>query len=83
MRSFPTYFGSLRRDATNNVDFSVIKNTKIWERVALQYRVEAFNGFNHAVFSGAQLSPTSSNFGKITGVSNLERHIQMGLRLSW
>ncbi len=83
VRVFPTYFGNLRNDATNNVDLSVLKNTDITERVKLQFRVEAFNAFNHAVFNGPQLNPTSSNFGTITSVSNLERHIQMGLRMTW
>jgi hypothetical protein len=35
------------------------------------------------VFNGPQLSPTSSAFGTISGVYNLERHIQMALKLTW
>ena len=80
---FRLSFGNLRNDGTNNVDLSVLKNTQIHERLTLQYRMEAFNAYNHAVFNGPQWSPTSSNFGTITGVSNLERHLQMGLRLVW
>lgn len=83
VRTFPTRFSTYRQDATNNADFSIIKNTPIKERVNLQFRTEFFNGFNHAVFSGPQLGPTSANFGTITGVTNLERHIQMALRLTW
>ena len=83
VRTFPTKFSSLRGDSGNNVDCSILKNTRIKERVVLQYRAEFLNAFNHAVFSGPQLGPTSSNFGTITGVSNLERHIQMALRLIW
>lgn len=83
VRTFPTRFANLRQDATNNVDASIMKNTPIKERVMLQFRTEFFNAFNHAVFSAPQLSPTNSNFGNITGVTNLERHIQMGLRLTW
>jgi hypothetical protein len=65
------------------VDCSILKNTTIHERVTLQFRVEFFNAFNHAVFSGPSLNATSSAFGTITGVTNLERHIQMGLRMTW
>ena len=83
VRNFPTRFASLRLPPTNNFDYSVIKNTRIKERVALQYRCEFFNGFNHPVFNGPNLTPTSSAFGTISGVYNLERHIQMALRMVW
>lgn len=83
VRTFPHKFAALRQDRTNNIDFSILKNTAIKERVSLQYRAEFFNGFNHAAFATPQLGATGSNFGTITGVRNLERHIQMGLRLTW
>ncbi len=83
IRTFPTKFSALRQDAMNNFDASVIKNIPVKERVSLQFRTEFFNAFNHAVFDAPQLDPTKSNFGTITGVTNLERHIQMALRLSW
>lgn len=83
IRTFPTRFSNIRQDATNNLDCSIIKNTHITERVNLQLRGEAFNTFNHAVFDGPNLDPTKSNFGTITGVTNLERHLQLGVRLNW
>ena len=83
VRTFPHKFAGLRQDRTNNMDFSVLKNTALRERVSLQYRAEFFNGFNHAAFDTPQLGVTGSNFGTITAVRNLERHIQMGLRLTW
>ncbi|HEY1272808.1 MAG TPA: hypothetical protein VGF08_12520, partial [Terriglobales bacterium] len=83
VRTFPTRFGNLRLPPTNNVDASVIKNTRLKERTMLQFRTEFFNAFNHPVFNGPQLSPTSSAFGTISGVYNLERHIQMALKLTW
>ncbi|HEY1337153.1 MAG TPA: carboxypeptidase regulatory-like domain-containing protein [Bryobacteraceae bacterium] len=83
IRSFPTRFGNLRLPPTNNVDASVIKNTRLKERFALQYRCEFFNAFNHPVFNGPNLSATASAFGTIGSVYNLERHIQMALRLTW
>ena len=83
IRTFPTRFANLRLPPTNNVDTSIIKNTRIREHVNLQYRAEFFNAFNHPVFNGPNLSPTSSAFGTISGVYNLERHIQMALRLTF
>ncbi len=83
IRTFPTRFADLRLPPTKNVDSSIIKNTRIKENVNLQYRCEFFNTFNHPVFNGPNLSPTSSAFGTISGVYNLERHIQMALRLTW
>jgi hypothetical protein len=83
IRTFPSRFPNLRLPATNNVDASIIKNTRITERVNLQYRCEFFNAFNHPVMNGPNLSPTSSAFGTITSVYNQERHIQMALRMTW
>jgi hypothetical protein len=87
IRTFPTRFANLRLPPTNNVDSSIIKNTRIRggerNQINLQYRCEFFNTFNHPVFNGPQLSPTNSAFGTISGVYNLERHIQMALRLTW
>jgi hypothetical protein len=83
IRTFPTRFGNLRLPPTNNLDSSIIKNTRIHERVMLQYRCEFFNTFNHPVFNGPNLSPTSSAFGTVGSVYNLERHIQMALRMTW
>jgi hypothetical protein len=83
IRTFPTRFPAQRLPATNNVDSSIIKNTRITERVNLQYRCEFFNTFNHPVMNGPNLSPTSSAFGTITSVYNQERHIQMALRMTW
>ena len=83
IRTFPTRFGNLRLPPSNNVDSSILKNTRIRERVMLQYRCEFFNTFNHPVFNGPNLTPTSSAFGTVGSVYNLERHIQMALRLTW
>jgi hypothetical protein len=83
IRTFPTRFGNLRQTPANNFDYSVIKNTRIYERLSLQYRAEFFNGFNHPVFNAPNLTPTSTAFGTISGVYNLERHIQMALRMTW
>jgi hypothetical protein len=83
VRTFPTQFGNLRGDGANNIDLSIIKNTRLSERLNFQLRFESFNAFNHAEFSGPSLSATSSGFGKITGQNNLSRTVQIGARVVW
>ncbi len=48
----PGFLGNVRRNSvpgpgTLNLDLSVIKNTKLTERVDMQFRAEAFNVMNH------------------------------------
>lgn len=83
LRSFPKYFGSLRRDGINTMDLSLIKDNRITEHLKLQFRCEFFNFMNHPNFGQANRSATSSDFGRITSQSNLPRTTQMALRLSW
>jgi hypothetical protein len=83
LRSFPKYFGSLRRDGINTMDLSLIKDNQITEHLKLQFRCEFFNFMNHPNFGQANRSATSSDFGRITSQSNLPRTTQMALRLSW
>lgn len=83
VRSFPTRFATLRQDGVNNVDLSMIKNTRITEKVNLQFRCEFFNAFNRPAFDPPNLSPANSNFGRITNQPNLPRIIQLALRVGW
>jgi hypothetical protein len=83
IRTFPTQFGNLRGDGANNVDLSMIKNTRLSERLNFQLRFESFNAFNRVEFSNPSLSATSSAFGKITGQNNLSRTVQIGARVVW
>jgi hypothetical protein len=84
LRTLPPRFSNLRSDNTNNVDFSVIKDIPIRERLTLEFRAEFFNFFNHPLFHGPNLSPTSPSFGTIpNGPTNLPRNTQLALRLMW
>jgi len=69
-------FGTMRRNQLvgpgfNDVDFSVLKDTPINERVTTQFRIEVFNLFNRInlggpTFTGANgiiADPGSSNTG--------------------
>jgi hypothetical protein len=77
----PGTFGNLGRNtlfgpAFADVDFSVVKNTAITEKISAQFRVEMFNLFNRANLpipgsGGASMTPppgtklSSSTFGRI------------------
>jgi hypothetical protein len=75
-------------------DFSVLKDTKIRERLSLQFRAEIFNLLNRANFNTPNLivftPPTATNLtgisgtaGAITATSTTSRQVQFGLKLLW
>ena len=84
LRTTPTRWGNMRNSWAKTFNISLIKNTRIREKMSVQFRAEAFNAFNTPVFaSDPDQSPTSTNFGKIfrdNGQSNLPRNIQLGVR---
>jgi hypothetical protein len=86
--------GSLGRDAIVgpgfvNTDFSVTKDTKITERLNLQFRSEMFDIFNHPNFGNPVLTATSKSFGIIgstrfpTGDFGSSRQVQFALLLQF
>jgi hypothetical protein len=80
-RTLPSRFAQFRGDMLNLWDLSVSKNFAITETVKFQLRGEFLNAFNKVIFDNPNLTPTSSNFGKITGQANLPRDVQIGLKL--
>ncbi|MGA7914645.1 MAG: TonB-dependent receptor [Candidatus Acidiferrales bacterium] len=70
-----------------NTDFSIVKNTKLTERLNLQFRTEVFDLFNHPNFGDPTNTATSSAFGKIlatrfsVGDFGSARQIQFALKL--
>jgi len=87
------FYGNLGRDTLIGPglatwDFSLIKDTRIAERMNLQFRAEFFNFLNRAnfnvpnavVFTPSGVSPTA---GVITSTSTTARQIQFGLKLLW
>lgn len=77
--------GTLGRDTYTapgwpNLDFSVIKDTRLTESKSLQFRAEFFNLFNFATFSGPGTGLNSPGFGVIGSTATTEREIQLGLR---
>ena len=86
-------YGNVGRDTLigpglATLDFSVLKNTPLSERLNLQFRAEFFNILNRAnfgtpnavVFSSATSAP-SPTAGVITSTATTSRQIQFGLKL--
>ena len=76
----PSTYGTVGNLGRNNLlapgyaetDFSVTKNTKITERVSLQFRAEIFNIFNHPNFSnpGGTIINAGTSCGPTTTFAN-------------
>jgi hypothetical protein len=65
-----------------NMDFGFLKSTAITERVRIQFRAEFFNLFNNVNFRFPNSNASSSQFGRVTSVTDdSQRIIQFGLKL--
>ena len=87
------FYGNLGRDTLIGPglatwDLSFMKDTRIQERLNLQFRAEFFNFLNHpnfntpnqVTFTPSGVSPT---VGVITSTATTSRQIQFGLKLLW
>ena len=74
---------NVRTQGRNNVDFSLYKDTQLFETVKLQFRAESFNLLNHAEFGNPNATVGSASFGLINSQINFARQLQFGLRLAW
>ena len=80
--------GALRGPGLFNVNTSLFKRIPLKEQLNLQFRVEAFNVFNHANFSHPELivfagSEIAGSAGTILSTATRERQIQFALRLQF
>ena len=48
----PRRFADLRSPGFGNVDISAFKSTHITERISFEFRIEAYNAFNHPNLPG-------------------------------
>jgi hypothetical protein len=77
-------FGNSRRrffhgPGLNRFDIALLKTTKITEAKELQFRLEAFNAFNHAQFQNPNGEINSSQFGIVTSALS-PRIMQIALK---
>ena len=81
---------SLRGPKQVNIDFSTIKDFRITESQALQFRLEMFNAPNHvqlgtptSSWNGSSGVAPPSNFGVITTTRANMRQIQLALKYNF
>ncbi len=59
-----------------------LKDVRVLESLKLQFRLEAFNAFNHMYFDGINTQLGSRAFGHVDG-TGAQRYIQLGAKLIW
>ncbi len=64
------------------LDTSLLKNLRLSERLHLQFRIEAFNVFNHTNFLLGENNINSPSFG-LAGGTDPPRNLQFGLKISY
>ncbi len=65
-----------------NFDMALLKNLRLTESKSLQFRLEAFNGFNHAQFYGPAAvdgNISSAAFGRVVSAA-APRLVQLGIK---
>ncbi len=83
IRTFSTTFSSLRSDGINDLATSLMKNFSLGEKRTLQFKVDAFNAINHAVFAAPNVTPANSAFGTITSQANRPRLMQLSAKINF
>ena len=66
-----------------SLDFSLLKNVPIRERIALQLRFEAFNILNFQILGTPATTIGQSNAGQITNISSTPRQLQLGAKVTF
>ena len=84
-RVFPLRMDAMRSDGINNLDLKVERMFPIMPERGFNARfsVDLLNAMNHTNFSGPNLDPTSTNFGRVDTQRGLSRVIQFNLRIEF
>ena len=80
----PRTISSVRQPGVKIASMSIFKEfpmTKIREGMRMEFRMEAFNVFNHPNFAGPDTTFGDGSFGQITFLTNRMREVQLGLKL--
>jgi hypothetical protein len=79
----PRTVTSVRTAGTRNVTMSLFKQfslARYREGMRFEFRLEAFNAFNHPQFDAPDTAVGSSTFGKIFNTANHAREAQVALK---
>lgn len=82
LRTLPYRFADVRRDNINNVDLSFLKNTRINEKMRIQFKLDLINAFNEPYFVVPVVNQAQTTFGQISASNqdNYARRIQFGIK---
>ena len=83
VRVFPRRLAEMRSDGIRNWDVNVKRDFRVTESFKVRFAVDLLNATNHTNFTGPNLDPTSTNFGRVTAQRGLSRVIQFNLRLEF
>ena len=73
----------VRGPALTNLDISLLKNTRITERINTQLRGEAFNALNTPHLWMPNTTATSVQFGQISSTTGNPRVLQVALKVTF
>jgi outer membrane receptor protein involved in Fe transport len=68
---------SLRTESFKNLDMSVFREFPFFEATKLQFRLDAFNAFNHPVWGTPNSCQNCINFGVVTSTLSTARQLQL------
>jgi hypothetical protein len=83
IREFPQYVNALRADPIRQWDVKVYRRFTLYERLNLNFGIDALNLTNHVQFGSPVVSPTATNFGAVTSQANGARQLQMNVRIEF
>jgi len=84
----PGTFGNFPRNLINSpnfsqVDISLTKLTRLYERANVEFKANFINAFNHPSFAFADTTFDNANFGRINSVRGSERQINFILAVNF
>jgi hypothetical protein len=71
---------NVRSDATKNLDLSLVRRFPVKEQMGFEFRADAFNLTNTAIFNAPNSTLGNPNFNVITSTRNNPRQIQFALK---
>ncbi|MDQ2948550.1 MAG: TonB-dependent receptor, partial [Acidobacteriota bacterium] len=71
----------VRKAGVKNLDFSLIKDTRLYETTKLEFRAEVFNLLNTPQFGSPGTTLGSATFGVVSSQANQPRELQLALKL--
>jgi hypothetical protein len=80
----PRTVTNIRQPGNKNVNMSLFKQfriSRLREGTRLEFRLEAFNVFNHPNFAGPDTIFGDGTFGQITFLATPTREVQLGLKM--